>query len=181
YRLFYVRLLSLYRLAKRYQKDQRLSVGRAAKVEELQKKVLQLCKRYMEEIVTESQAEKNGWDKSCVTSEPEAKMIRLQKELVEKLDCLFVFVEHPEVESTNNQSERDLRREALARKTCRTSRSQRGAERRGIIISVLGTMKRRLKEFSLKNSVDYVKESYQKGVSIFEILKPPDLKSPHSQ
>ncbi|MDR3197737.1 MAG: transposase, partial [Planctomycetaceae bacterium] len=98
-----------------------------------------------------------------------------------KLECLFVFVEHPEVESTNNQSERNLRREALARKTARISKSQRGAERRGIIISVFGTIKRRLKEFSLKNILAFVKKSYRKGVSLFTILKPPDLKSPQSQ
>ncbi|MDR2705209.1 MAG: hypothetical protein LBC02_05465, partial [Planctomycetaceae bacterium] len=58
YRQFYIRLLLLYRLAKRYQKDQRLSVGRAAKVQELQQKVLKLCKRYGEEIMTESKSEK---------------------------------------------------------------------------------------------------------------------------
>jgi hypothetical protein len=87
-------------------------------------------------------------------------------------------VEHPEVESTNNQSERNLRREALARKTARISKSQRGAERRGIIISVFGTIKRRLKEFSLKNILASVKKSYKKGVSLFAILKPPDLKPP---
>jgi hypothetical protein len=108
-------------------------------------------------------------------------MIRLQKELVEKLECLFVFVEHPEVESTNNQSERNLRREAIARKTTKTSKSKKGAERRGIIISVLGTMKQRLNEFSLKNILKFIKKSYQKGVSLFAILKPPNIKSLQTQ
>jgi hypothetical protein len=91
YRRFYIRLLLLYCLAKRYQHDQRLSTGRAAKVQELQKKILKLCKRYREEIITETKAAKNDCDKSQITSDSEAKMIRLQKELVEKLDCLFVF------------------------------------------------------------------------------------------
>jgi hypothetical protein len=68
---------------------------------------------------------------------------------VDNQECLFVFVEHPEVEGTNNQSERDLRRESLTRKTSRTSKSQRGDERREII-SVLGTIKRILQDFSLK-------------------------------
>jgi hypothetical protein len=101
--------------------------------------------------------------------------------LVEKSDCLFVFVKHPEVESTNNQSERDLRPEAIARKTSRTSKSKRDAERRGIIISVLGTMKRRLKDFSLKNILEYLKKSYQQDISLFAILKPPNIKSPKIQ
>jgi hypothetical protein len=181
YRRFYANLLSLYHLAKRYQNDPSLSAERAAKVLELQKKIVKLCKRSQEEIVTEQHAEKNGWDKSQVTSESEAKLIRLQKELVEHLDCLFVFVEHPEVESTNNRSERNLRPEALARKTSQTSKSERGAKRRGIIVSVLATIKRRANDFSLKTILEYVKKAYQKGTSIFNILKPPDIKSPQTQ
>jgi hypothetical protein len=58
YQRFYIRLLLLYRLAKRYQNDARLTVSRAAKVRELQQKTLKLCTRCREEIVTEKQAEK---------------------------------------------------------------------------------------------------------------------------
>ncbi|MDJ0591217.1 MAG: hypothetical protein QNJ72_14675, partial [Pleurocapsa sp. MO_226.B13] len=46
----------------------------------------------------------------------EANFIRLQNELIKGLDSLFVFVEHPEVEATNNRSERNVRREAEIRK-----------------------------------------------------------------
>ena len=112
YRNFYLRLLLIYRKAKRYQNDGRLSSGRESKVLELQAEINKLCKRIHENIITEKQAKANGWDLSCVTSEPEKKMILLQRELVEKLDCLFVFVLGPEVGSTNNQSERDLRQES---------------------------------------------------------------------
>ena len=174
YRCFYIQLLFLYRLAKRYQQDGRLSVGRAAKVKELQEEVKKLCQRYREVIITEKDAEKQGLDQSCITSDSDAKLIRLQRELVDHLDNLFVFVEHPEVGSTNNQSERNLRREAIARKTSRTSRSQRGAERRGIIISVLGTLKRQLKDFSLESILKYVEESYRLGVSILTLIKSPE-------
>jgi hypothetical protein len=174
YQRFYIRLLLLYRLAKRYQNDARFTVSRAAKVRELQQKILKLCTRCHEEIVTEKQAEKNGLDMSCVTSESDAKLIRLQKELVEHLDNLFVFVEHPDVDSTNNQSERDLRGEALARKTSRISRTQKVANRRGIIISVLGTLRRRLQDFSLDSILKCVFESYQLGISLFSIIKPPE-------
>jgi hypothetical protein len=107
YRRFYVQLMLLYRLAKRYQKDGRLSGGRAAKVKELQEKVKKLCKRYQKESITEKDAEKQGLDNSFVTSDSDAKLIRLQNELVDHLENLFVFVEHPEVGSTNNQSERN--------------------------------------------------------------------------
>jgi hypothetical protein len=125
-------------------------------------------------IITEKDAEKQGLDQSCITSDSDAKLIRLQRELVDHLDNLFVFVEHPEVGSTNNQSERNLRREAMARKTSRTSRSQRGAERRGIIISVLGTLKRQLKDFSLESILKYVEESYRLGVSLLALIKAPE-------
>jgi hypothetical protein len=86
YQRFYIRLFLLYRLAKRYQNDARLTVSRAAKVRELQQKILKLFTRCREEIVTEKQAEKNGWDMSCVTSESDTKLIRLQKELVKHLN-----------------------------------------------------------------------------------------------
>jgi hypothetical protein len=68
-----------------------------------------------------------------------------------------------------------------ARKISKTSKSKRGAERREIIISVLGTMKRRLNDFSLKNILEYVQKSYRKNISLFTILKPPNIKSPQTQ
>jgi hypothetical protein len=174
YRRFYVQLMLLYRLAKCYQKDGRLSVGRAAKVKELQEKVKKLCKRYQEEIITEEDVKNRNLGNSLITSDSDAKLIRLQNELVDHLENLFVFVEHPEVGSTNNQSERNLRGEAIARKASKTSRSERGAERRGIIISVLGTLKRRLKEFSLESILKYVEESYRLGVSLLSLIKSPE-------
>jgi len=53
----------------------------------------------------------------------------LQRELADNVDCLFVFVEHPEVELTNNRSERNARREAEIRKGARTSKTDSGAKR----------------------------------------------------
>jgi len=47
----------------------------------------------------------------------------LQQELVHNVDCLFVLVEHPEVEPTNNRSERNARREAEIRKGARTNKT----------------------------------------------------------
>jgi hypothetical protein len=128
------------------------------------------------EIVTEKQAKDCGLDVSCVTPEPLRKLILLQRELVEKLDCLFVFVSDPAVESTNNQSERDLRNEAQARKSGRVSKTAKGAKRRSTILSVFGSLKRRMEQFTLGNLLKVVFDAYDLGVSLFNIVIPPNQK-----
>jgi len=62
----------------------------------------------------------------------------------------FVFVLDPEVGSTNNQSERDLREEAQARKAGRVSKTAKGAKRRSTILSVFASLMRRMEQFSLE-------------------------------
>jgi hypothetical protein len=62
---------------------------------------------------------------------------------------LFVFVEHPEVEPTNNCSERNVRREAEIRKGGRTSKTPAGAKRRGVIMTVLASLRTRFARFTL--------------------------------
>ena len=177
YRRFYLRLLLIYRQAKRYREDDSLTVeAREAKSLELQSEIVTLCDRAGEKIVTEKFAEKNDLDKSLVTSVPEATMIRLQNELVSKLECLFVFVENPVVDGTNNQSERDLRREAQVRKAGNTSKSDKGALRRATIISVLATLARRIKDITLTNIMDVVFEANKLRISLFKIEKPPEMK-----
>jgi hypothetical protein len=101
------------------------------------------------------------------TSDSEVKFIRLQNQLVEKASCFFVFVCDPSVESTNNRSERAARPEALARKAARTSKSSKGAKRRGIIMTVFASLQKRWKEFSLANIVSAVQECIQKGIALF--------------
>ena len=54
------------------------------------------------------------------------------------------------VEPTNNRSERNVRREAEVRKGGRTSKTEHGAERRGIIMTVLATLNTRFEVFRLK-------------------------------
>ena len=56
----------------------------------------------------------------------------------------------PHVEPTNNRSERNVRREAEVRKGGRTSKTEHGAERRGIIMTVLATLNTRFEVFTLK-------------------------------
>ena len=80
-----------------------------------------------------------------------ATFIVLQRELTHNVDCLFVFVEHPEVEATNNRSERNARREAEIRKGARTSKTDAGAKRRSIIETVLASLQTRIASFTLSH------------------------------
>ncbi len=79
----------------------------------------------------------------------EQTFIRLQQELMTGIDALFVFVANPQVEPTNNRSERNLRQEAEVRKGERTSKTQKGAQRRSVIMSVLATLNTRFELFTL--------------------------------
>ena len=107
---------------------------------ESQQKLHRICRRAGETIVTDkmvADAKKADPQSSlCVTSDSEAKFTRLHNQLVEKAENFFVFVCNPEVEPTNNRSERAARPEAMARKAARTSKTDKGAKRRGIILIV---------------------------------------------
>ena len=83
--------------------------------------------------------------------EHEASLIRLQNELADNLEKLFVFVIHPQVEPTHNISECHVRREAEIRKGGRTSKTPKGAKRRGIIVSVLMSLRQRFAHFTLND------------------------------
>jgi hypothetical protein len=111
----------------------------------------------------------------CVTSDPEAKFIRLHNQLVESASCYFVFVCNPSVEPTNNRSERAARPEAMARKAARTSKTDKGAKRRGIIMTVFASLHRRWKDFSLEKIVAVVQNCIQKKIALFIPItdKPP--------
>lgn len=72
-----------------------------------------------------------------------------------KGQCIeFVFVEHPQVEPTNNRSERNLQREAEVRKRGRTSKTPSGAQRRSIIMTVLATLDLCFEKFTLQHLLD---------------------------
>ncbi len=157
YEKFFKELLAIYQQAVSYQKDQRLSTGRCQKAEQLQAQIVKLCSRAGEAIDKET------------TSVPEATFIRLQNELVNHLDSLFVFVEHPEVEPTNNRSEGNVRREAEIRKGGRTSKTEQGAKRRSIIMTVLASLNTRFKKFTLNDLLAEVKSWMEMGCSIFKL------------
>ena len=132
-------------------------MGRKAKSQQLQGRILALCTRAGEATAPEQ------------TPTHEASLIRLQNELVKGLASLFVFVEHPEVEATNNRSERNVRREAEIRKGGRTSKSDHGAKRRSIIMTVLATLNTRFSKFTLDHLLSEVERWINAGSSIFQL------------
>ena len=156
YKLFLDELYAIYQQAIRWQKDQRLTVGRVEKIIVLQERICELCELADSAIDTETMAPH------------QQAFIRLQNELVRGLDALFVFVAHPQVEPTNNRSERNVRPEAMARKGGRTSKSQPGAKRRGIIMTVLSTLNTRFEAFILNQLIDEIGQWAQDGLSRFQ-------------
>ncbi len=125
--------------------------------QQLQEQILELCTREGEAFEPQQ------------TPAHEVSFIRLQNELVKGLASLFVFVEHPDVEATNNRSERNVRREAEIRKGGRTSKSDHGAKRRSIIMTVLATLNTRFPKFTLDHLLSEVKRWMNEGCSLFQL------------
>ena len=157
YAEFFQSLYEIYQQAVRWQRDGRLSRGRKQKVEQLQQQILELCSLADQTVDSEH------------TPTEQRTFIQLQKELVNGIKSLFVFVEHPDVEPTNNRSERNVRREAEIRKSGRTSKSDMGAKRRSIIMTVLATLDTRFERFTLDRLVNEVMQWIEQGRSLFEI------------
>ena len=167
YALFLEGLYDIYQQAVRDQRDQRLSRGRKKKAEQLKARIINLCALCAQPI------------DPLKTSTDEATFIRLQNELVKGIESLFVFVEHPEVEATNNRSERNIRREAEIRKGGRTSKSDNGAHRRSIIMTVLATLNTRFEKFTLNKLLAEVERWIEVGLSVFQV-ELDELKNVHS-
>jgi len=167
YATFLDELFGIYQEAVCCQKDGRLSIGRAQKALDLQESIRSLCTRQGETIDED------------IMPDHEATFIRLQNELVDNVDCLFVFVEHPEVEPTNNRSERNIRNEAEIRKGGRTSKSEKGAKRRSIIMTVLMSLRTRFTKFTLNILLTEVEQWIEQGCSIFE-RELAELKMAHA-
>ncbi len=140
--------------AVRFSQDGRLSSGRQVKVDKLKTRIRMICRRYGEILGDEASAD-------------DKKLVLLQNELVNHVEKLFVFVLHPEVEATNNRSERQARAEAMARKATRTSKSESGAKRRGIIMSVLASLSKRMENFTLDNVLAEINHWIETGQSAF--------------
>jgi len=154
YKRFMKSLFAIYYDAVRFSHDRRLSSGRQAKVDKLQSRIRMICRRYGETLGDAAPAD-------------EAKFVLLQNELVNRAENLFVFVLHPEVEATNNRSERQARAEAMARKATRTSKTESGARRRGVIMSVLASLSKRMEHFTLGSVLAEINRWIEMGQSVF--------------
>jgi transposase len=158
YRRFFQRLLALYREAKGYQQDQRLGrAGRERRGIALEDKLGGICTR---------------WDEQLSSEDPQdvRDFVNLQNELMRCMgeESLFTFVLIPEVEPTNNRSERTARGPAEARHAGRTSKTNRGALRRSIIGSVLASTQQNIKDPTLERVLDEVVSWRKSGISLFD-------------
>jgi len=157
YQRFLDGLLGLYREAQRVADDGRLGeAGRKAGVAELEDRLCTLCLPY-HGVATAG------------LSPPERDLCNLANELLDRLvdEELFTFVLHPEVEATNNFTERLQRGPALERKAGRTSKTAAGARRRSVIVSVLESLRANLKEFTLTSVLEEVQRWLSEGMSLF--------------
>ncbi len=157
YQRFLDGLLELYRDAKRASADGRLGgAGRQQRVTELEGRLCELCLPYQG---------------VCTQGLPphERDFVNLANELLDRLlaEELFTFVLHPEVEATNNFTERLQRGPALERKAGRTSKTAAGARRRSVIVSVLESLRANLQVFTLSSVLEEVQRWWQEGLSLF--------------
>jgi transposase len=157
YRRFLDRLLALYYDAKRMAADQRLGeAGRQQRVADLEGRLCVLCEPY--------------WHETTPAMKPhERDFANLVNELMQRLfdEELFTFVLEPEVEPTNNFTERLQRGPALERKAGRTSKTAAGAHRRSVIVSVLESLRANLEQFTLTSVLAEVQHWLDDGISLF--------------
>jgi transposase len=154
---FLDRLLELYYSAKRFAKDKRLGqAGREQRIVELEDRLCKLCAPYQ-------------WLDRRGMKRRDRDFSKLVDELLRLLlaEELFTFVLEPDVESTNNSSERRLRGPAQDRKAGRTNKTASGAHRRSVILSVLESLRANLQEFNLKTVLVEVGRWMSEGISVF--------------
>jgi len=157
YQRFLDRLLALYHDAKRAAADGRLGeAGLKRRVAELEGRLCELCGPYERETTPDLQP-------------PERDFTNLVNELMRLLlaEELFTFVVRPDVEPTNNGTERLLRSPALDRKAGRTNQTAAGAHRRSVIVSVLESLRANLETFNLESVLQEVRRWMDEGMSLF--------------
>jgi transposase len=171
YRAFTDRLLEIYRIACRVQKDARRSMaGRAKKVAELDDEILELCAPLW---VLELPPLEAGPENDYRLLVNEVMRLMLDKQLF-----TFVTAEpatqpngtSQPVAGTNNEAERTLRNPAAARDTGRANKTPVGARRQTIIVSVLESLRVYMKTFTLANVIVEMERWRQAGESCFSKL-----------
>jgi transposase len=151
-------LLKLYREAKQAAADGRLSEeGRERRISEFEGRICDLCEPYWQQEMT---AAMKPHERDFAKFVNELMRLCLAEEL-------FTFVRVPEVEPTNNQSERKLRNPAMDRKAGRTNQTAAGAHRRSVIVSVLESLRSNLKQFTLTAVLEEVTRWMRAGLSLF--------------
>jgi transposase len=157
YQRFLDQLLQLYYDAKRLAADGRLGQeGRKLRVCELENRLCDLCLPHHRETTPDLKPHER--DFANLIDE----LLRLY--LAEEL---FTFVLVPEVEATNNLSERQLRGPAQDRKAGRTNKTAAGAHRRSVIVSVLESLRVNLETFNLTSVLEEVGRWMNEGISLF--------------
>lgn len=161
YRQFLDDLVTLYRDAKKIAADKRYATERRAQeVAQLESRLCDLCHPHWPPMNPKLKA-------------PATKVEKDFRGLVNELldlvvaEQLFVFVEDPQVASTNNTAERQLRNSALARKANRTNKTDTGSQRQTRIMSVLETMRLSLPQFSMGAVVAKVVGCLSLGTGLF--------------
>lgn len=158
YRQLADELLAIYRDAKRISVDGRYrSDTKKSKVAALDDRVLALCGDRWSNEDTDCEGDEDDYRKLC----NELMRLMLNEEL-------FVFVYRDGVDGNNNASERELRDDAMARKTGRTSKTRQGAKRRSVISSVLRSIGKQVSEFTLDSVICEVKQWMIRGKSCFQ-------------
>ncbi len=151
-------LLSIYRDAKRISNDGRMRAAtKQSKVAGLNDRVLELCGDRWRDEDRDCEGDEDSYRKLC----NELMRLMLREEL-------FVFVYRDGVDGNNNASERELRDDATARRTGRTSKTPSGAKRRSIISSVLRSIAKQVETFTLANVIAEVKQWMIRGKSCFQ-------------
>jgi hypothetical protein len=130
--------------------------GRRRQVAELEERLCQLCQPYWREPDPEMPPHERDFT-------------NLVNELMGRWleEGLFTFVLVPEVAPTNNFTERLQRSPAPERKAGRTSKTASGAQRRSVIVSVLGSLRANLEQFTLASVLAEVQRWLDEGISLF--------------
>jgi len=157
YQRFLDQLLELYYDAKRAAADGRLGEqGRNMRVCDLENRLCDLCRPHHHGTTPDMKPHER--DFANLIDE----LMRLFAE-----GELFTFVLVPDVEATNNLSERLLRGSAQDRKAGRTNRTAKGAHRRSVIVSVLESLRVNLQTFNLATVLQEVGRWMKDGISLF--------------
>jgi hypothetical protein len=179
YRQLTDRLLEIYRAACRVQRDGRLSdAGRASKVVELDDQIVGLCGPMWCAELPPLEGPDDDYRLLC----NELMRLMLDQQLfsfVTAAPIKTIAGETVLVAGTNNESERTLRNPAMARATGRANKTERGARRQTVLVSVLESLRLWLTDFTLTRVAAEIQRWVDRGRSCFaDLMKKLKLQLP---